>query len=333
VKVFVTGGSGYLGRAIALALVERGDQVVVLSRDPDRARAALPAAVTLVAGDPTAAGTWQAAVAGCDGAINLAGEPLADRRWDARYRQIARDSRVDATRFLVEAMAAAEPRPRVLVSASGVDAYAFDADLPIEDDDDEVDESAPRGSSFLARLCRDWEDEAIAAEAHGVRVVLMRTGVVVGGRGGPIDRWARAFRFFAGGRLGSGRQWMSWVHIDDVVGAYLFALDADGRSSGGYRDAPAAVLSGPVNLVAPGRLRNREFARRLGQALHRPSLIPTPARALRFALGDFAEYLLHGRPAVPRALLSAGYVFRHPELDPALLAARPVTDRTSAPAG
>ena len=314
-RVFITGGSGYIGRAISQALIARGDQVRVLSRDPTRARAHLPDAVEIVEGDPTVAGPWQARVSGCDAAINLAGESLAAQRWDARFRQIAMDSRVDATRFLVEAIAAAEVRPRVLCSASGVDAYAFDADLAVLDDEDEVDESAPRGSSFLARLCRDWEEEALAAEAHGVRVVLMRTGVVVGGRGGPIERWARAFRFFAGGKLGSGRQWMSWVHLDDVVGAYLFALDTPS-------------LSGPVNLVAPGKLRNREFARRLGRALHRPAFVPTPAPALRLALGEFAEYLLHGRPAVPRALLSAGYAFRHPELDPAAF----LTARTSGPA-
>jgi uncharacterized protein len=305
-RVFITGGSGYIGRAIGAALLARGDQAVVLSRDAARARGRLPAGTEIVEGDPTAPGPWQAQVDGCDAAINLAGELLGARRWDARFRQIAMDSRVDATRFLVEAIAAAARRPRVLVSASGVDAYAFDADLPVLDDDDEVDESAPRGSTFLARMCRDWEQEALAAEAAGVRVVLMRTGVVVGGEGSPIERWARAFRFFAGGKLGSGRQWMSWVHLDDVVGAYLFALDTPS-------------LSGAVNLVAPGKLRNREFARRLGRALHRPSFVPTPAPALRLALGDFAEYLLHGRPAVPRALLSAGYAFRHPELDPAIL--------------
>lgn len=318
-RVFLTGGSGYIGRAIVDALLARGDQAVVVTRDVPRARAALPEAVELVEGDATTAGPWQTWVDGCDGAINLAGESLAAQRWDARFRQIALDSRVDATRFLVEAIGAAARPPRVLCSASGIDAYGFDADLPMEDDEDEVDESAPRGSSFLARLCRDWEEEATRAEAHGVRVVLLRTGVVVGGKGGPIDRWARAFRFFAGGRLGSGRQWMSWVHLDDVVGAYLFALDSDGQSHAGFREPHVPALRGPVNLVAPGRLRNREFARRLGQALHRPSVIPTPARALRLALGDFAEYLLHGRPAVPRALLSAGYSFRHPELEPSLL--------------
>jgi uncharacterized protein (TIGR01777 family) len=306
VKVFVTGGSGSIGRAIVSALVERGDQAVVLSRDAARARAALPDRAELIEGDPTAPGDWQAALAGCDAAINLAGEPFGERRWDARVRQIAHDSRVDATRFLVEAIAAASPRPEVLVSASGIDAYGFDADLPLEDDDDEVDESAPLGSTFLARLFRDWEEEARRAESDGVRVVLMRTGVVVGGRGGRIDRWARAFRFFAGGRLGSGRQWLSWVHLDDVALAYLFALDT-------------RTLRGPVNLVAPGRVRNREFARRLGRALGRPALVPTPGRALRLAMGDFADTLLHGRPAVPRALLSAGYEFRHPALDPAIL--------------
>lgn len=315
-RVFLTGGSGYIGRAIAAALVARGDRPVVLTRDAGRARRALPEAVELVEGDATAPGPWQAAVAGCQAVINLAGENLVARRWDARYRQILHDSRVDATRFLVEAIAAAAaPRPAVLLSASGIDAYGFDADLAVLDDEDEVDESAPLGAHFLGRMCRDWEEEARAAESHGVRVVLLRCALVIGGRDSQMKRWVRVFKWFIGGRLGSGRQWMSWVHLDDVVGAYLFALDT-------------GSLRGPVNVVAPGRVRNREFARQLGRALGRPALFPAPAAALHLVLGEFADYLLHGRPAVPRALSAAGYRFRHPELEPRLF-----TDRTSAPAG
>jgi uncharacterized protein (TIGR01777 family) len=221
----------------------------------------------------------------------------------------------------VEAIAAAPPgaRPRTLVSASGIDYYDLESDPPRffapadgsgivgpppgrseGDDRADVDERAPPGDSFLARLCVDWEEEARRAEPLGVRVVLVRTGVVVGGRGGPIDRWVRLFRWFAGGRLGTGRQWISWVHLDDAVGAYLFALDT-------------AALHGPINLVAPNRLQNAVFARRLGRALHRPALLPTPGFALRLALGPFAEHLLHGRPAAPRALLGAGFRFRHDE--------------------
>lgn len=309
----MTGGTGFIGRALVEALVARGDRAVVLSRDAARARQRLGAAVggagrgagvEIVEGDPTEAGVWQERVAGTDAVINLAGESVGAHRWNARVRQIIRDSRVDATRNVVLAIGAtpAATRPGVLVSASGIDYYPLDVDLGaagLDDDGDEVDESAPAGSGFLSVLCREWEAEARQAEPLGVRVVLMRTGLVTAkpGQGSAIDRWAQVFRAFGGGRLGKGRQWMSWVHIDDVVGAYLFAIDT-------------TELRGPVNLVAPGRMRNARFARELGRALSRPSWLPAPAPALRLSLGEFAEYLLHGRPAVPRALLAAGYRFR-----------------------
>jgi uncharacterized protein (TIGR01777 family) len=302
-RVIMTGGTGYVGRALAQALVARGDSVVVISRRAAPARDAFgpSPAIDIVEGDPQYAGAWQERVAGCDAAVNLAGESVGRRRWDARIRQILRDSRVDTTRRLVEAIAAGPPamRPRALVSASGIDYYPLDIDVQLDDEGEvEVDERTGPGEHFLARLCVEWEAEAREAEKLGVRVALMRTGLVVGGAGGPIDRWAAAFRAFAGGRLGSGRQWMSWIHLDDVVGAYLLALDS-----------PA--LAGPVNLVAPGRLRNAEFARQLGSALGRPSWLPVPGPALRLAVGGLAEYLLAGRPATPAALLRAGYVFRH----------------------
>jgi len=240
-------------------------------------------------------------VAGCDAAVNLAGEPVGARRWDARVRQILRDSRVDTTHNVVAAITAApeDARPRVLVSASGIDYYGLDVDVGPDalDDDDEVDETAPPGDHFLARVCAEWEAEAREAEKLGLRVVMMRTGLVVGGTGGPMDRWAAAFRNFAGGRIGHGRQWMSWIHLDDAVGAYQLALDSS--------------LAGPVNLVAPGRLRNADFARQLGSALGRPSWLPVPGRVLRLAVGGLADYLLAGRPAVPAALVRAGYTFRH----------------------
>jgi hypothetical protein len=300
-RVFVTGGTGFIGRALVAALVGRGDEVAVVSRRAGPAREKLgdSPAIEVVEGDPQYAGAWQAKVAGTDAIINLAGESIGGRRWDVRIRQLLRDSRVDGTRRLVEAIAAAPPdaRPRTLVSASGVDYYPLDVDV-VMDDDDAVDESAAAGDHFLGRLCADWEAEAREAEKIGARVVLMRTGLVVGGAGGSMDLWATAFRGFVGGKLGSGRQWVSWIHLDDVIGAYQFALDT-----------PA--LSGPVNLVAPGRLRNAEFARQLGGALGRPSWLPVPGPALRLAVGGLAEYLLGGRPAVPAALLRAGYTFRH----------------------
>jgi uncharacterized protein len=302
-RIFVTGGTGYIGRALVASLVQRGDQVVVVSRREPAARKVLgPSdAIEIVQADPQYAGSWQAKVIGCDAAVNLAGESVGRRRWNSRVRQILRDSRVDTTHRLVEAIAAApsDARPAVLVSASGIDYYALDVDVGASLlDDDEVDESAPPGEHFLARVCVDWEAEAREAEKLGVRVVLMRTGAVIGGSGGLLDRWKTVFRSFAGGRLGSGRQWMSWIHLDDAVGGYQLALDSQ-------------ALAGPVNLVAPERLRNAEFARQLGSALGRPSWFPTPGPVLRLVLGAYADYALAGRPAVPAALLRAGYTFRH----------------------
>jgi uncharacterized protein len=314
VRVFVTGGTGNIGRAIIEALAARGDQAVVLSRRAAAATAtfaALGDRVEVVVGDPTVPGAWQARLAGCGAVINLAGEPLAARRWDAQVRQVLHDSRIDATRFVVEAIAAApaDARPAVLCSASGVDYYPFAVELGRAtrfDDDDPVDEKAPPGGSFLARLCQDWEAEALAATGFAVRVVRLRTGLVLG-QGGALDKLTTPFKLFVGGKLGSGRQWTSWIHLDDVVGGYLHALDH-------------AELDGPVNLVAPGNVRNAELARALGKRLGRPSWLPVPGLAIKAAAGELAEYVLNGRRCVPAALERAGYAFRHPELDGALAA-------------
>ena len=303
-RVFVTGGTGFIGRTLVAALVGRGDTAVVVSRRaaPARERLGAAAAIEIVEGDPQYAGAWQAKVAGCDAVVNLAGEPIGGRRWNARVRQILHDSRVDTTRRVVEALASApaESRPAALISASGIDYYPLDVDVGPGGmyDDDRVDESTGPGEHFLARVCADWEAEAREAEKLGVRVVLMRLGLVVGGPGSPMDRWATAFRSYAGGKLGNGRQWVTWIHLDDVIGGWQFALDTPS-------------LAGPVNLVAPGRLRNAEFARQLGASLGRPSWLPTPAPLLRLAVGGLADYLLGGRPAVPDALQRAGYTFRH----------------------
>lgn len=308
-RVFVTGGTGFIGCALVAALRGRGDEVIVLGRNAARARRELGQGVEVVEGDVALGGAWQERLRGVDAVVNLAGESVAGQRWDARYKQRIRDSRVEGTRYVVEGMAAiaADARPGVLVSASGADYYPFDVDLEaagLMDEDDAVTESAPPGDSFLARVCRSWEAEAMAAEKLGARVVCMRTGLVLG-PDGAFSRMALPFRLFAGGTIGSGRQWMSWVHLEDAVRAYLFALDQEG-------------LRGPVNLVAPGPVRARDFARALGKALHRPSWLPVPGLALRAAAGELAEYLLHGRRAVPAALEAHGFVFHFPTVEPAL---------------
>lgn len=309
-KIALTGATGFIGTKLVAALLARGDQVTVLTRDANRARERVrgvpgqPASLTIVEANLEQAGPWQAALDRVDAVIHLAGESIAGKRWDARQKQILRDSRIESTRHLVEAIGKAAARPRVLVSASGADYYPFAQTSVGDFDDDEVSEADPAGDDFLAKLCTAWEAEARAAEQLGVRVVMMRTGVVLGERGGALAKMETPFKLFAGGRIGSGRQWFSWIHVDDVITAYLAAVD-DPR----YR--------GPLNLVTDS-VRNAEFARQLGHALHRPSWLPVPAFALRLAVGELAETLLNGRRVVPAGLRALGFSWKHPDLAEAL---------------
>ncbi len=300
-KVVVTGATGFIGTALVAALRARGDTITVLSRDAERARAKLGDYVTAVTADLETPGAWGDALSGTDAIVHLAGESVGAKRWNAREKQIIRDSRVEATRTLVEAIAKLprERRPRTLVSASGGDYYPFALDKD-DFDDDEVTEADPPGDSFLARVCRDWEKEARGAEAHGLRVVCMRSGIVLGHGGGALDKLITPFRMFVGGRIGSGRQWFSWIHRDDAVAAYL-AATSDTRYTGG------------INLVA-GSVRNAELATELGKVLHRPSWLPVPAFAVKLAAGEFAEYILKGRRIVPKKLRELGFVWTHPTL-------------------
>jgi hypothetical protein len=308
-KIGITGGTGFIGSRIVAALVARGDEVTAFTRDVERARGRVPGA-HLVHAELEHPGAWQDAIGGLDAIIHLAGEPIAGKRWDARQKQLLRDSRVEATRHLVEAIAKASPRPRVLVSASGADYYPFALASVGDFDDDEVTESDPPGEDFLARLCVAWEAEARAAEPLGVRVVLMRTGVVLGEHGGALAKMTTPFKLFAGGRIGSGKQWMAWIHLDDVVAAYLAAVSDDR-----YR--------GPINLVTDS-VRNADFANALGAVLHRPSWLPVPAFALKLAVGELAETLLNGRRVVPARLRELGFHFGHPALREALGDGHPV---------
>jgi uncharacterized protein (TIGR01777 family) len=303
-KIALTGATGFIGRRIVPALLARGDEVVAFTRDP--ARASLPG-VRVVGAELEHPGAWGAELAGCDAVINLAGEPLAGKRWDARQKQLLRDSRIETTRNLVEAIAKLDAKPAALISASGVDYYPFAQTSVGDFDDDEVTEADPPGEDFLARLCAAWEAEAREAEKLGVRVATMRTGVVLGD-GGALAKLETPFKLFAGGRIGDGRQWMAWIHIVDVVDAYVCACSDDG-----YR--------GPINLVTES-VRNAAFAKMLGAVLHRPSWIPVPAFALRLAVGELAEALLNGRRVVPKRLHELGFTWRHPELNEALRSTR-----------
>lgn len=302
-KVIVTGATGFVGSALVPALIARGDEVIALSRDGERAKSQL--GVPAVTAELETRGAWGDALANAAAVVHLAGEPVAAKRWDARQKQRLRDSRVESTRTIVEVIAAlpVEARPGVLVCASGTDFYPF-AHPPL--DDDEVTESDPPSDSFLGRLCRDWEREALAAESLAVRVVLMRTGLVLG-EGGPLAKLKTPFKLFAGGRIGNGKQWVAWIHLDDAVAAYVAAVHDDR-----YR--------GAFNLVTAS-VRNRELASTLGKALGRPSWLPVPGFALKAAVGEFAEYLLNGRNVVPQRLEQLGFNWKHRELRDALRAA------------
>jgi uncharacterized protein (TIGR01777 family) len=295
-EVFITGGSGFVGRALCKALLRRGRSVTVLTRSPDAARA-LPRGAGHCLGDPSRPGPWQAEAAQHRFVVNLAGASIFGR-WTRPYKELILSSRADVTRNLAEALSGFSGEPPVLVSASAVGYYGFHGD-------EELDESSPPGDDFLARVCRRWEDEARRAEAFGARVVLARLGVGRGRGGGALAKMAPVFRLGLGGRLGRGRQWFSWIHLHDAVAALIFCLENP-------------RMSGAVNFTAPQPTTNREFTRALGRALRRPALLPVPAWVLRLAMGEMSSLLLRGQRALPKALGAAGFQFRHDVLEKAL---------------
>ncbi len=316
-RVTVTGATGLIGQQVVRRLRERGDEVAVLSRDPEHAQRRLeqsqPPALdrTLIPGptgplktarwDPIGEPAPSAALAGTDAVVHLAGENVA-QRWTPSAKQSIRESRVRGTGHLVQGIAAlAETeRPRVLVSSSAIGYYGAHGDEPI-------DEEAPAGNGFLAQTCAAWETEAEAAERQGVRVVRVRTGVVLSREGGALGKMLTPFKLGVGGPVAGGRQFISWIHTEDLVGIVLAAIDGE-------------QWHGPVNATAPNPQRNGDFSKALGQALHRPSLLPVPGAALRLLYGEMAEIVTHGARVLPAKALVLGYQFRYPQLDAALRA-------------
>lgn len=298
-RVVVTGATGTIGSALCGALLGRGDQVTALSRNPQRARAALGDGIQAFAWPrPTQEPPPLEALTGSDAVVHLLGEPL-DQRWTERAKAEIRDSRVNGTRSLVQALQQlpTDARPDVLVAQSATGFYG-------PSDDRELDERAQAGGDFLAGVVRAWEAESGAAESM-LRVVQTRTGVVLSTRGGALARMLPFFRLGLGGPVAGGRQYLSWIHVDDVVAGLLFVME-DSRAAG------------PVNLTSPNPVTNAEFSRALGRALHRPAALPVPALALRLLYGEMAEIVTTGQRAVPRRLRELGFEFRHPAVEPAL---------------
>lgn len=313
-RVLVSGASGLVGTALREALAARGDEVATLSRSPRGANA--------FAWDP-AAGTIDArALDGVDAVVHLAGESIAAGRWSAARKAAIRDSRVQGTGLLARLIAESSPRPLVMVSASAVGFYG-------DRGDEVVDESSPSGDGFLPEVCRAWEAATAPAEGAGVRVAHLRSGMILSSQGGALAKMLTPFRLGLGGPIGSGTQWMSWIHLDDEVALILALLD--GRSGDGDRsERPSTpeprrralgALSGPINAVAPEPVRNREFVTQLGLAVHRPAVLPMPAFAVRVLFGEMGQrLLLEGQHVVPRRAVESGFTFRHPGLAGALAA-------------
>jgi uncharacterized protein (TIGR01777 family) len=298
-KLIIAGGTGFIGARLCNQLDRQGHSLTILTRSVSAADSPNKTTILCQPGSP---GTWERnleeAMDGADGVINLAGEPIAGKRWSEAQKKKLRKSRIDTTRALATAIGKAKKKPALLLNASAVGYYGPRGDEVI------TEESGP-GGDFLAGLCSDWENEAKRAESYGVRVIRLRTGIVLGKGGGALAKMVPPFKLFIGGPLGSGKQWMPWIHLEDEIGMIQFLMENSNAH-------------GAVNACAPNPVTMKEFCRTLGSVLNRPCWAPVPAFALRLLLGEMAEMLLTGQRAVPAAAERLGYRFRHPELREAL---------------
>lgn len=296
----MTGATGFVGRPLARRLLERGHDVVVLSRDANRAMTSLPVRCECRTWDPESGSISAGAIQGCDAVVHLAGEGVADKAWSVERKQEILASRVQSTRALVSGMLALPPasRPQVLVAASAIGFYG-------DRGDEVLDETAVAGEGFLADVCKAWEAESLRAQELAVRTAIIRIGIVLGKDGGALAKMLPPFQLGLGGRLGDGSSWMSWIHIDDLVELFVLAVENP-------------ELRGAINGVAPQPLTNTSFTKALGKALHRPTLLPVPRLALQTVLGEMASLLFSSQRVVPTVAQRAGFHFRYASIDEAL---------------
>lgn len=300
-RIIITGGTGMIGSRLVATLAEAGHEVIVLSRSPQKY--SFPDGARGEKWDAKTSSGWGHLADGADAIINLAGENIAGDglvpdRWTAEKKRRIRESRLNVGEAVMEAIDRAAQKPAVLIQSSGIDYYGDSGDQIVTED-------SPAGDTFLAQVCVDWEDSTAEAETQGVRRVVLRTGVVFSMEGGALPITVLPFRFFAGGTLGNGRQWLPWIHIDDVVAAIVYLLEHESAS-------------GPINLVSPNPVQNKELAKAIGEVLKRPSFMPAPAFAMRLALGETADLVLHSHRVLPQKLQALSYPFRYTDVRVAL---------------
>lgn len=297
-KVAITGATGFVGTRLVERLQAEGHSAVVLTRNPSNAVQVFPNAIEVVAYNPMESGAWQETIVGCDAVVNLAGEPIAEHRWTPERKQSLMNSRKITTQKVVEAICKANPQPTVLVNASAIGFYGTSETATF-------DESSESGNDFLAEICRAWEAEANKAKDCGTRVVILRTGIVLGTGGGALERMLTPFKMFAGGPIGTGRQWFSWIHREDLVSLIMRALTH-------------SEMEGVYNATAPNPVRMEEVTTTLGQVMNRPSWLPVPGFALEAMLGDGAIVVLEGQQVLPKRTVEAGFEYQYSTVKAAL---------------
>jgi hypothetical protein len=294
-NILITGGTGFIGSALTHELVSSGHNVLIVTRR----QIAPPSSCEILLWKPPAL-LPPDTISNIDAIINLAGEPIGSGRWTKTRKERILSSRIDTTRAIVQSIRGVDSPPKTLINASAIGYYGPRGD-------EYVTEDTSPGTDFLASVCRAWEAEAVKAHEFGVRVALIRLGVVLGLGGGALSKMIPPFRFFLGGPIGTGKQWLSWIHRDDVIGIIKYILEHD-------------PISGPVNLTAPQPVTNKEFSSAIGDALHRPSWLPVPSFMLKIAFGEMADMLLTGQRVIPEKILKAGYQFKYPKVNEALRA-------------